>query len=82
MKKFKVGQKYVHYDWFTGGQIFFEVDSVKCNKVRLLTKDHELDGDHTRAEEYEIKKNDNGDEYIVLFTYRDVRCVIEAQEAE
>ena len=80
MKKFVVGQKYSYCSWITGGQIFYEVDSIKSDKVKLKTTDYELDGTHNRFEEYEIQRNEDGDEFIVLFTYKGEDCVIEANE--
>ena len=82
MRKFQVGQKYRMSDWFTGGSIFYEVDSIKSETIRLKTKDVEPDGVFERYEEYPISHRENGDEYILFFTYCGEECAIYAVEVD
>lgn len=55
---------------------------TKVSKRSVYFKVHalELDGSHRRSERYEIRRDDVGNESVVLYSYRGDDCVIEAHE--
>ena len=66
---FKVGQKYVSTDIFTGGLYTYEVTSRIEDKVTFRVTANEIDGTHDLgSEEYDILKDEEG-EKVRLWEY-------------
>ena len=82
MKKFRKGQEYSYVGWFTGGQIFLRVISIKGNKVVFSVGAVELDGNHSRRETHDIRRDADGNEFFVPQSYRGSDCVIYADDVE
>lgn len=80
MRKFSVGQQYAHYDWFSGGRSDMTVSKVSKRSVYFKVHAMEIDGSHKRSERYEIRRDEAGNESVVLYSYRGADCVIEAHE--
>lgn len=79
MVSFKKGQIYDHVSWFTGGQQYYEVKSVRGGKVHFDVTAYEIDGTHRRKECFDLKEDEHG-QYVLLFTYHGEECVIRAVE--
>lgn len=94
---FKVGQVYHYTDWFTGGDLTYRVlqlsNSRACacssrnsskRKVTFAVTDAEVDGTSHYTEQYEIRKDDKGNEFIKIFTWGQygITCCICAEHAE
>ena len=69
-KQFKVGQEYESVCWFTGGVGYYTVKVKDNESVTFSIGRHELDGDHQCEDEtYELKYDDDRNEYVVLYEY-------------
>lgn len=69
-KKFNIGEEYESVCWFTGGVGYYTVKAKDDESVTFSIGRHELDGDHQCEDEtYELKYDDDGNEYVVLYEY-------------
>ena len=70
LKRFEVGQRYELVCWFTGGVGNYTVKAKDDEYITFSIGRHELDGDHEcEDEKYQLKYDDDGNEYIVLYEY-------------
>lgn len=79
MKTFQRGQEYIHTDWFTGGICNYKVKSRTDTAVVFIADREELDGHFVDTEEHKILLDADGNEYVLLFEYEGVKCVIQAK---
>lgn len=70
MKKFEIGQVYDTVDWFTGGTCVRKVKDRTDTSLIFEIQRHELDGDHKGVEEYDIYIDEDGNEYVLLYSYK------------
>lgn len=70
MKRFEIGNKYNSICWFTGGISEYTVANRTDSTVTLKPFRIELDGNHDcESETYDLHTDENGNEYIVLYSY-------------
>jgi hypothetical protein len=67
---FKPLQTYRANDWFTGGTQVYKVTSVNERQVTFRIISSELDGESDRRETYDIRKDENGFNYVLLYEYK------------
>lgn len=67
---FKIGQEYEWVNWFTGGVSYLTVKKIKNSKLTFSEYRREIDGEYEKEELFNIAKDENGDEYIVMCEYR------------
>lgn len=79
-KRFQIGQVYDWTDWFSGGQAWYTVKEVADGKVVFAEHRWELDGEFDLISDYEIKIDENGNEYIVMCSYHEHEGRIYAEE--
>ena len=56
---------------FTGGSHNYKVISRTENVLHCERVYYEIDGTHKGTEDFEIHKDENGREYIILWSYKD-----------
>lgn len=79
---FEVGQHYMWTDWFSGGQNFYTVTDRKGDTVVFSEYRVELDGEYKLKENFEVLRDENGDEYIKMCEYRGEEGRLYAEEVE
>lgn len=79
-KVFAVGQRYEWTSWFTGGVSYLTVKEIKNSKLTFSEYRMEIDGEYEIEESFDIAKDENGDEYIVMCEYRGEISKLYAEE--
>lgn len=72
MEMFAVGKSYENICWFSGGVSRYKVVSRTEKTVTFVRESHELDGDHITEETYDIKVDENGNKYVLFYSYHGV----------
>lgn len=67
---FEVGYEFNSTCIFTGGSHMYKVISRTENILSCERIYYEIDGTHKGTEDFEIHKDENGKEYIILWTYK------------
>ena len=67
---FKSGHKFVTTCIFTGGCHMYEVVSRTETVLHCERVYYEIDGTHKGTEDFDIHKDEDGKEYIVLWRYK------------
>lgn len=75
---FCIGQTYTWTDWFTGGTTEFVVKKIEGNTITMTAVKTELDGIHTTEESFPIKKDEEGNECILIAEYKEEKGYIYA----
>ena len=71
MKTFKIGEKFTSHCPWTGGAASYEVETIRKTSTKQIACKvfrHELDGEHKDTEVFEVHTDEQGNEYIVLWT--------------
>lgn len=68
---FKVNDIFKSVCIFTGGSHMYKVISRTKTTLQCERIYYEMDGIHKGTEDFEIHKDENGREYIVLWEYKD-----------
>ena len=76
--EFKVGMSIDSTDIFTGGSHHSVITERKGNRLKCEAQYFEPDGVHKVKEEYEVFKDDNGNEYIILWEYKGEQGILRA----
>ena len=80
--KFLPGQRYIVTDWFTGGRAVYTVEETGGGKVTFTLSGIELDGEYTGRETFNIKRDPDGSESVLLYEYKGYELRIYAEDME
>ena len=81
-KRFEIGQSYMWTGWFTGGRSHYTVKEVTDTKVVFSEYRREIDGEYEMEEEFDIHTDEDGNQYLVMCTYRDEEGRLYAENTE